>query len=113
MTDYHDLDRNGRLRAIARVKFAAARAEPVLARRCGAVCGELGIGPLDALGLMSEVLADLPEVLYLRSAALRLVLAFRGHVDFSILELSPFAAAAVQLFMDEVKAGSAPRAAGA
>ena len=116
MTDYHDLDRNARLRAIARVKFAAARAEPVVVRMCGPLHGELGFGReavQDAVRLRTEVLSDLPEVVCLQLAALRLGLAFGADVDFSVLELPPYSAAAVELFLDEVKASSAPRAGGA
>lgn len=112
MTDYQHLDRYECLRAIARVKLAAARAEPVLARRCGPVVGELGVGPEEAVRLMAEVLEDTPEVLALRASALRLILAARAYVDFGVLELPTFSAAALSVFIDEVKAGRVPPVAG-
>lgn len=106
-------DREACLLAIRRLLHAAARAEPVLVRSCGPVNGELGLGPeavRDALRRRADVLKDMPQVLGLHAASLRVVLAFRSYVDFSGLELPPFAAAAVQLFLDEVKAGRVPTA---
>lgn len=110
------IDRAQCLRAIARVKVASARAEPVLRRCCGPLAGDRGIGGeaiQDAVRLRADVVFDLPPVLCLHAAALRLGLAFRADVDFSVLQLPPYSAAAVELFLDEVKASSAPRAGGA
>lgn len=109
------VDRESCLAAIARVKRAADRAEPVLVRMCGPLHGELGFGReavQDAVRLRTEVLSDLPEVVCLQLAALRLGLAFGADVDFDVLDLPPFALAAVQLFLDEVKAGRVPTAGG-
>ena len=106
-------DREACLLAIRRLRHAAARAEPVFARRCGPICSELGLGPEDAVRLMVDALGDMPQVLALHAATLRVVLAFRSYVDFAVLELPTFAAAAVAVFADDAKSGTAPRAAGA